>query len=58
MSRLNTTLNAAQCPRCKGRGQIAADDDPDMILSCPDCEGTGEAEDPLDDLGGMDGWLL
>lgn len=37
-----------KCPRCKGRRQICADGDPDMILSCPDCEGTGE---DLDDDG-------
>lgn len=41
------------CPRCHGRGQINGDfDDPDLILSCPDCEGTGEDEDY--DEGGED----
>lgn len=57
MSRLVPTLNTAKCPRCKGRGLVPGDEG--EIMSCPDCDGTGEAEadDKLDGLEGMDGWL-
>lgn len=45
MSNLPLDHSVKPCRRCKGRRQICVDDDPDMILSCPDCEGTGEELD-------------
>jgi DnaJ-class molecular chaperone len=38
------------CPRCKGKGHVPTEaGEEGDVKSCPDCDGTGEAEEPMDD---------
>lgn len=44
------TPRSDKCPRCKGAGHVATEDGEEgFIKSCPECDGTGEAEEPMDD---------
>lgn len=38
------------CPRCKGKGHCPVEDGMEGdVMNCPDCDGTGEAEETMDD---------
>lgn len=47
----NTPPEVEKCPRCRGKGHVPLDDGEEgtAVKSCPDCDGTGEAEEPMDD---------